>query len=167
MSGAGAQQPQPSLREDPRKEVWPPLPASIPASTVTPIRAGLQIPSRFRLGGNRFKRIRSLRMGRAVQALGAKKFRSQLGGSDDGDRQAVKILAAVPTDGLPAVEAACTGAGRGRPCGGCRPQILANSRSPIAPVMLPGRLGMRAENQATRDQTAIKSPATTSRSTPA
>ena len=32
---------------------------------------------------------------------------SALVGSDDGDRQMVKILAAVLSDGLPAVEAAC------------------------------------------------------------
>ena len=35
------------------------------------------------------------------------KIRRKLAGSDDGDRQMVKILAAVLTDGLPAVEAAC------------------------------------------------------------
>jgi hypothetical protein len=35
------------------------------------------------------------------------KIRRKLGGSDDGDRQMVKVLAAVLTDGLPAVEAAC------------------------------------------------------------
>ena len=35
------------------------------------------------------------------------RVRHKLGGSDDGDRQMVKILAAVLSDGLPAVEAAC------------------------------------------------------------
>ncbi len=35
------------------------------------------------------------------------RVRRKLGGSNDGDRQMVKILAAVLTDGLPAVEAAC------------------------------------------------------------
>lgn len=35
------------------------------------------------------------------------KVRRKLAGSDDGDRQMVDILAAVLTDGLPAVEAAC------------------------------------------------------------
>ena len=35
------------------------------------------------------------------------RIRRRLAGSDDGDRQMVKILAAVLTDGLPAVEAAC------------------------------------------------------------
>jgi hypothetical protein len=36
--------------------------------------------------------------------------RSKLSGSDDGDRQMVKILAAVLSDGLSAVEAACADA---------------------------------------------------------
>ena len=40
-------------------------------------------------------------------AGGAGPLRRKLAGSDDGDRQMVKILAAVLTDGLPAVEAAC------------------------------------------------------------
>ena len=35
------------------------------------------------------------------------RIRRKLAGSDDGDRQFVKILAAVLSDGLPAVEAAC------------------------------------------------------------
>jgi len=35
------------------------------------------------------------------------RVRRRLAGSDDGDRQMVKILAAVLTDGLPAVETAC------------------------------------------------------------
>jgi len=35
------------------------------------------------------------------------RLRRKLAGSDDGDRQMVKILAAVLTDGLPAIEAAC------------------------------------------------------------
>jgi len=35
------------------------------------------------------------------------RVRRKLAGSNDGDRQMVKILAAVLTDGLPAVEAAC------------------------------------------------------------
>src|SRR5208283_4471179 len=35
------------------------------------------------------------------------RVRRKLAGSDDGDRQMVAILAAVLTDGLPAVEAAC------------------------------------------------------------
>ena len=44
------------------------------------------------------------------------RVRRKLAGSDDGDRQMVAILAAVLTDGLPAVEAACAaGDVRGRP----------------------------------------------------
>ena len=35
------------------------------------------------------------------------RLRRKLQGSDDGDRQTVKVLAAVLTDGLAAVEAAC------------------------------------------------------------
>ena len=35
------------------------------------------------------------------------RVRRKLAGSDDGDRQMVKVLAAVLSDGLPAVEAAC------------------------------------------------------------
>ena len=35
------------------------------------------------------------------------RVRRKLAGSNDGDRQMVKILAAVLSDGLPAVEAAC------------------------------------------------------------
>jgi hypothetical protein len=35
------------------------------------------------------------------------RVRRKLAGTDDGDRQMVSILAAVLTDGLPAVEAAC------------------------------------------------------------
>ena len=48
---------------------------------------------------------------RAVQGLGAaggaRSGGRKLTGSNDGDRQMVEILAAVLTDGLPAVEAAC------------------------------------------------------------
>ena len=40
-------------------------------------------------------------------ACGAGARAAQISGSDDGDRQMVSILAAVLTDGLPAVEAAC------------------------------------------------------------
>ena len=51
------------------------------------------------------------------------RVRRKLAGSDDGDRQMVDILAAVLTDGLPAVEAACAEAlRRGRPLGRRHPQ---------------------------------------------
>ena len=42
-----------------------------------------------------------------VLPSGMEKIRRKLAGSTDGDRQMVKILAAVLDDGLPAVEAAC------------------------------------------------------------
>jgi hypothetical protein len=62
------------------------------------------------------------------------RVRRKLAGSDDGDRQMVKILAAVLTDGLLAVEAACLppGAVRGRPFGRRRhqhPRASARSRT--------------------------------------
>ena len=38
---------------------------------------------------------------------GLERIRRKLQGSDDGDRQMVKVLSAVLTDGLAAVEAAC------------------------------------------------------------
>ena len=51
------------------------------------------------------------------------RVRRKLAGSDDGDRQMVKVLAAVLTDGLPAVEGSlCAGAGRGRPFRRCHSQ---------------------------------------------
>jgi Mu transposase-like protein len=42
-----------------------------------------------------------------VLPAGLDRIRRKLGGSNDGDRQMVKILAAVLSDGLPAVESAC------------------------------------------------------------
>lgn len=42
-----------------------------------------------------------------VLPTGLAKVRKKLGRTDDGDRQMVKILTAVLSDGLPAVEAAC------------------------------------------------------------
>ena len=42
-----------------------------------------------------------------VLPAGLDRVRRKLAGSNDGDRQMVKILAAVLSDGLPAVEAAC------------------------------------------------------------
>ena len=39
---------------------------------------------------------------------GLERIRRKLQGSDDGDRQMVKVLSAVLTDGLAAVDAACT-----------------------------------------------------------
>ena len=52
------------------------------------------------------------------------RLRRKLGVGDDGDRQMVKILAAVLTDGLPAVEAACAASARRR-----RPSPTSSSTS--------------------------------------
>ena len=51
-------------------------------------------------------------------ALG--RLRTRLAGHDDGDRQSVKVLAAVLEDGLEAVEAACAEA---LDCGACSGSI--------------------------------------------
>ena len=57
------------------------------------------------------------------------RVRRKLRGFDDGDRQMVKILSAVLSDGLAAVEAACAAAlAERRPFGRCRPQY------PVAPA---------------------------------
>ena len=59
------------------------------------------------------------------------RVRRKLAGSDDGDRQMVKILAAVLTDGLPAVEAACAEAlGEGVHSADVILNILARRRDP-------------------------------------
>ena len=69
------------------------------------------------------------------------RVRRKLAGSDDGDRQMVKILAAVLTDGLLAVEAAV----RGRPFGRRLINILARQRDPgpAATIMTPEALRPR------------------------
>ena len=54
-------------------------------------------------------------------ALG--RLRTRLSGHDDGDRQFVKILAAVMEDGLEAVEAACAEA---LACGTCSADVVLN-----------------------------------------
>ena len=72
--------------------------------------------------------------------------RQRLKGSDDGDRQMVKILAAVPTDSLTAVEAACAEA----LAGGVHSadvvlNILARQRdpAPVTPIPTPEALRLR------------------------
>ena len=74
------------------------------------------------------------------------RLRQRLKGSDDGDRQMVKILAAVPSDGLTAVEAACAEA----LAGGVHSadvvlNILARQRDPglVAPIPAPEALRLR------------------------
>jgi len=74
------------------------------------------------------------------------RVRRRLKGSDDGDRQMVKILAAVLSDGLAAVEAACSEA----LAGGVHSadvvlNILARHRDPgpVAPILAPAPLRLR------------------------
>jgi hypothetical protein len=66
--------------------------------------------------------------------------RRKLAGSNDGDRQMVKILAAVLSDGLPAVEAACAQAlAEGVHSADVILNILARrrDRGPSAPIQTP------------------------------
>jgi transposase len=74
------------------------------------------------------------------------RVRRKLAGSDDGDRQMVKILAVVLTDGLPAVEAACAQAlSEAVHSADVILNILARQRDPgpAAPVMTPDALKLR------------------------
>ena len=74
------------------------------------------------------------------------RVRRKLAGSDDGDRQMVKILAAVLTDGLPAVEAACVQAlSEGVHSADVILNILARQRDPGPPmtIMTPDALRLR------------------------
>jgi len=76
------------------------------------------------------------------------RVRRKLAGSDDGDRQMVDILTTVLSDGLPAVEAACSEALRdGVHSAGVILNILARRREPAAPVtiMTPDALRLRHE----------------------
>jgi transposase len=74
------------------------------------------------------------------------KVRRKLADSDDGDRQMVSILAAVLTDGLPAVEAACAQAvAEGVHSADVIINILARHRdpAPVAPIFTPEALRLR------------------------
>ena len=74
------------------------------------------------------------------------RIRRKLRGSDDGDRQMVAILAAVLTDGLPAVEAACAEAlAEGVSSASVILNILARKKDPGPPVtiMTPDALRLR------------------------
>ena len=76
------------------------------------------------------------------------RLRSRLAAHDDGDRQMVEILTAVPADGLPAVEAACAEALAG---GACSADVVLNilnrRRQPSAPapIATPESLRLRHE----------------------
>lgn len=68
---------------------------------------------------------------------GLERIRRRLAGSADGDRQMVAILAAVLSDGLPAVEAACLEALReGVHSADVVINILARHREPAAPLTI-------------------------------
>ena len=73
------------------------------------------------------------------------KVRRRLAGSDDGDRQMVKILSAVLTDGLPAVDAACAEALR---AGITSADVILNALArrqqpePALPIQTPERLAL-------------------------
>jgi hypothetical protein len=74
------------------------------------------------------------------------RVRRKLTGSDDGDRQMVKILAAVFTDGLPAVEAACLQAlSEGVHSADAVINVLARQRDPgpAATILTPDALRLR------------------------
>jgi transposase len=74
------------------------------------------------------------------------RIRRKLAGSNDGDRQMVKILAAVLSDGLPAVEAACLQAlSEGVHSADVVINILARQRDPgpAATIMTPDSLRLR------------------------
>jgi hypothetical protein len=65
------------------------------------------------------------------------RVRRKLRGSDDGDRQMVKVLAAVLTDGLSSVDAACAEAlGQGVHSADVIINILARSKDPGPPVTI-------------------------------
>ena len=74
------------------------------------------------------------------------RVRRKLAGADDGDRQMVNILAAVLTDGLPAVEAACAEAtAHGVHSADVVLNILARQRDPGPPatILTPAALTLR------------------------
>jgi transposase len=74
------------------------------------------------------------------------RIRRKLAGADDGNRQMVNILAAVITDGLPAVEAACAEAiAQGVHSADVVLNILARQRNPDPPptIMTPAALILR------------------------
>src|SRR6201982_138337 len=74
------------------------------------------------------------------------RVRRKLAGADDGNRQMVDILAAVITDGLPAVEAACTEAlAHGVHSAAVVLNVLARQRNPAPPpaILTPAALTLR------------------------
>jgi transposase len=83
-------------------------------------------------------------------ALG--RLRSRLAGHDDGDRQMVAILAAVPEDGLEAVEAACAEAlAGGTFSADVVLNILNRQRRPAAPQTIPTPASLRLHHEPAAD----------------
>jgi len=85
-------------------------------------------------------------------ALG--RVRARLAAHDDSDRQMVAILAAVPADGLAAVEAACAEA---LAAGACSADVVLNvlnrRRQPAAPAPIPTPESLRLRHQPVADCT--------------
>jgi transposase len=80
------------------------------------------------------------------------RVRRRLAGSDDGDRQMVDILAAVLTDGLPAVEAACAEAlSEGVHSAAVILNILARRREPAAPITIITPQALRLSHEPAAD----------------
>ena len=79
------------------------------------------------------------------------KVRAKLAGSDAGDKQMVKVLTAVLTDGLAAVEAACAEAlSAGIASADVIINVLARRQQPepVASIMTPGALELRCPPRA-------------------
>jgi len=80
------------------------------------------------------------------------RIRRRLATAEDGDRQMVDILAAVLSDGLPAVEAACAEAVReGVHSAGVVLNILARRRDPAAPVTILTAEALRLRHEPAAD----------------
>jgi hypothetical protein len=83
---------------------------------------------------------------------GLERIRRKLAGSADGDRQMVSILAAVLSDGLAAVEAACLEALReGVHSADVVLNILARQREPAAPLTIMTPDALRLTHAPTAD----------------
>jgi hypothetical protein len=83
-------------------------------------------------------------------ALG--RVRSRLAAHDDGDKQMVAILTAVPLDGLAAVEAACAEALAGGTCSAdVVLNILNRRRQPCAPAPIPTPESLRLRHEPVAD----------------
>ena len=75
-----------------------------------------------------------------------------LSGRDDGDRQIVRILAAVLEDGMEAVEAACAEALADGTCSAdVVLNILARQRQPAPPADIPTPEGLQLQHQPVAD----------------